>query len=669
MSRATLITANMILFLLCCKRMLKNFKLILVFTVISVLTLFTYVVNFNPNVIAIDNGECRALDPWDKSLRSFLVKSDTPSCYKSTDSEHLVFVDSKGNLQFNKSLASIKQLDIEDLTCTLQRIKRGLGDSNVTFGEEILVQVYTHVPLHVKSQVFRIKCLRQNDLVYDMVQLNPFHCDIGKCKPTNETQNEALDKLSVIIVALDSVSRSHARRNLQASYPILKDKFQCYDFKTYNRAGENTWPNVLPLLTGQSFKQLNNFSGNSTFFDTMPLLWNDPALNRVATFYAENEDFLSTFNLVRKGFDKPPTDYYFRPFELAAKKVKPFFHTYLDSTEHCYGKMPYLDLQFDLLKSFLRRYSGKRKFAFMFNNDLSHDSFNTLHLGDKPLTRFLTWLQETHLVDRSILLFLSDHGFRIGGASETLAGRRERNNPWFMVHVPKAVLNKHPWIHQNLQSNTEHLASHYDTYQTIHDIFYNVSFNKVSIQYPETNSLVKRNIFSLFPVARTCTDAGIPSAYCTCGKQVSLSTSSSLASMFASQIVSGINTYFTNHSNVCMNLTVHNITEFKVIYFLNSSKHAIDLVADASEAPYPINVGLDSTDERTGRYTIVYFTYPGFARFESILDIVWTNESENKLSVFTAEPSRLNKYGNQSHCVQEAFLKMYCFCADDVPET
>jgi hypothetical protein len=57
----------------------------------------------------------------------------------------------------------------------------------------------------------------------------------------------------------------------------------------------------------------------------------------------------------------------------------------------CYGNTPKHLLTVEYYKDFIRKYSKKRRFAFSWLNDLSHNYVNFLELGDKDFKEFLMW--------------------------------------------------------------------------------------------------------------------------------------------------------------------------------------------------------------------------------------------------------------------------------------
>ena len=65
------------------------------------------------------------------------------------------------------------------------------------------------------------------------------------------------------------------------------------------------------------------------------------------------------------------------------------------------------------------------------------------------------------------------------------------------------------------------------------------------------------------------------------------------------------------------------------------------------------------SDSQTKYYLIEIEVKPSNALFEATVNY---NAYDNQMEV--GPISRLDYYGNQSHCVARAFLKLYCFCSD-----
>ena len=598
------------------------------------------------------------LNPWDAVLKPFLVPPEEMECKEKSQ---LMFVNDSGWLHINKTLTTIHRIDISILQCTYQILTRVDGDMELEHGRTVTLQT----PEFITSHVFRVTCSNTSAMVYDMVHFNAFWNENAKLD--SDISDEARRKLSVIIIGIDSVSRSHAVRNLPNSYKYMKQEFDMYDFKGYGKVGENTWPNLVPLLTGQSHRHFPLVEHIHLHADSMPLLWNEKAVKHMASFFAEDRPDISTFNYVKSGFKKFPTDYYFRPYTLAMHEFEPFFLKPLGKpTWDCYGHRNYFDLQIEYLKGFLTRYKDKRKLAYFWSNQAGHEDFTTLGRFDNPLLDFLQWIKRTNTTNNAILIILSDHGFRIGGASLTHIGRAENNKPWLMVHVPKHLLTAK--IHQTLVQNTKRLVSHFDTYQTILDIINQAPFQNTKPAVPVRNKVTRRNLFTEIPSTRTCVDAGIEEKYCTCREKTNVSPISPLAQALAIRLVSSINRIIANVTKQCHMLQVKDVTEVSVVYS-NSDELNLPKKQQEQEKTFWLVEQFrssGSSDTQTGRYTVLFHTSPGNGYFEGTMDYSMFAEPDTDKYTLIGEPSRLDRYGNQSHCVEDSFLKLYCYCTQQV---
>ena len=87
----------------------------------------------------------------------------------------------------------------------------------------------------------------------------------------------------------------------------------------YSRVGDNTYPNVMALLTGQLAEERPLGS-----IDRAPLLWKDFSVAGYRTLMVEDAFIANhVFNIWVPGSNSPggfkavPTDYYFRPLSVA----------------------------------------------------------------------------------------------------------------------------------------------------------------------------------------------------------------------------------------------------------------------------------------------------------------------------------------------------------------
>lgn len=79
--------------------------------------------------------------------------------------------------------------------------------------------------------------------------------------------------------------------------------------------------------------------------------------------------------------------------------------------------------------------------------------------------------------------------------------------------------------------------------------------------------------------------------------------------------------------------------------------------------PFEKNI-LDKNKLKMVDYLVVFITNPGNAIFEAtVRQFVQPNRnSTEKDFKLAGSISRLNMYGNQSYCVNDSKIKMYCYC-------
>lgn len=90
-------------------------------------------------------------------------------------------------------------------------------------------------------------------------------------------QNKNMPKSpSVLIVSIDSLSRLNLIRSMPITYRLLKAHgFMSLD--GYTKIADNTFPNVVPILTGMFEKQMVKrcWKNPTDEMDDCPFLWND----------------------------------------------------------------------------------------------------------------------------------------------------------------------------------------------------------------------------------------------------------------------------------------------------------------------------------------------------------------------------------------------------------
>jgi hypothetical protein len=67
----------------------------------------------------------------------------------------------------------------------------------------------------------------------------------------NKPISEQTDRLSVIVLGFDSTSQLNFIRRMPKSLGFLQNNLKAIKLRGYNKVGENTLPNLVPLLSGK----------------------------------------------------------------------------------------------------------------------------------------------------------------------------------------------------------------------------------------------------------------------------------------------------------------------------------------------------------------------------------------------------------------------------------
>ena len=603
------------------------------------------------------------LDPWDKSVLKYMETSSSKiECPKAYN---ILFVNDTGFLVYNKTALKYYSLSERLITCKYQIIKRTLGDKEVKLEPEAIFSP----PVFINGNIFRVSCKKNKRLVYDFLHFNPYWVE-------DETREKEIgleddDHYSVLLIGIDSVSRSHALRNLQKSYKYLKETLGAYDFKGYMKVGSNSFPNLIPLLTGMRHGNFPLVNNRVSYCDSMPLLWNSKALKHHATLYSEDRADISTFNMVKPGFYHSPTDFYYRPYNMAMDLFTPFINTSMGTEGKmcpfacpCYANKDNFTTQVDHFKGFLNRFKNKLKFGLFWAN-AAHESFERLRKADDSLQELLQWMHTNGHTHRSVIAVMSDHGIRLGPFSQSHIGRLEGHFPFLNLLVPDPLKHKYPWIKNNLVINSNRMITNFDIHKTIVDI---ASGNFDEFTPAVESSHVARNIFARIPKTRTCSDAGMAPNFCTClGDNEIVPDNDTLVRKLALHAVDNLNFILYNQSDICRQLSLYNITEARVQYTcLNAANNILRKIPDFLDSILTYSIGVDKGEEcdKSGRYKLLFHVLPSKGLFEVMIEYNEQTKEADQMTVI-GDIARINRYGEQSHCIKNnALLREYCYCKD-----
>jgi hypothetical protein len=313
--------------------------------------------------------------------------------------------------------------------------------------------------------------------------------------------------------------------------------------------------------------------------------------------------------------------------------------------DQCYHGRPIYKVSFDLIESFLKNMHENNLnsqipyFFFNFFGEYTHDNLALPGNLDIEFRNLLVRLEEKNYLDNTLLVLYSDHGSRLTLYSyRTLSGKLERKLPFLYLRLPKQLWNTK--YHLNALNNKNKLIGAYDIHQTFrHFLNLNANYSReldnkqFSINNKNIRNLRGISLFENIPVNRSCGDALIPEQYCSCLEPLKIAENE-----------------FENETNV----KYENAIEFILGFVNNITEHIREKCVPFSfDKLHQVN-SFDLKNDRIFQFIISF--KPGDAWFEAAVKI------DHKTLIMVGKVVRLSQYGTQSNCVDDSFLKNYCFC-------
>ncbi|CAB3397762.1 unnamed protein product [Caenorhabditis bovis] len=547
------------------------------------------------------------LNPWDPSILSYYNKPNRLDCQPKQD--EIVEKFENGTLFFNPS-------KIKNIVCTLTPIEKfeGVSDSDVDFKQNIPIDFSKGFAIPVDDEFFEVNCeskgiIKKSVFKYHYAQIIRKNETISKKPIVEESENFP----SVIMIGIDSMSKSNFIRQLPKTFKHMKDT----GFVVMNghvKIHDNTYGNLNAILMGKRAVSVVEFPAEieeswDIAFDKYPYIWKNFSDNGYATFFAEDRPDIGTFSYKEKlkGFLKKPTNHYMRTFWIAA------FWSLIArrSSSYCYDKKPFHQIMFDYLEDFVQKYDDKRKFAFWWTQDISHDFLNSIGAIDDDFEDF--FVRNENVLQNSIVIVFSDHGHRTDRIRETVVGRLESRLPFHAIRIPQNLRKKYPWIIERLEINSRQMTTQFDVYESL----LKIARGKITKEMKQTEKKRAYSYFDEFSRRNGCNEAGVPSDYCPCFAEIEIPKKEAMPA--ATQLVKLINE------------------------LLESAEVPKEYVEDAPDYYMCQPIEMDSID-----YASVRLPSGSIFHNSKDLDVPLQHASL--------------QYGNTSFCVDDRVLKKICHC-------
>ena len=318
-------------------------------------------------------------------------------------------------------------------------------------------------------------------------------------------------KLSVLVLGIDSVSRLNFMRAATTTEKHLLET-GWVRLNGYNKMADNTFPNLMAILTGQNQAQAYSRCKPTVPYnlDRCPFLWHKFRDAGYVTGYGEDETGLNTFNYLKVGFVEPPTDYYLRPYILACEKLLKVKKRF--GLKYCTGPETSFDRILDYAVEFARTFIDLPYLGFFWTTSVSHENANGLSSMDGRLVSKLRYMEREGVLNDTMIVFLSDHGMRWGPIRNTFVGWYEERLPFLYLWLPEWFRAERPDAYSSLLVNQHRLTSPFDLYETLREVL-SLSGGQAD---PSPACAGCRSLFGPVPRERGCSDVGISTHWCAC---------------------------------------------------------------------------------------------------------------------------------------------------------
>ncbi|EDW81497.2 uncharacterized protein Dwil_GK12100 [Drosophila willistoni] len=598
----------------------------------------------------VDSSKCKIpyVDPFGPDTLAVYTPMKFETCSNETALVTPIFNHNMKRyvLHINETLATIllNSSDIDYNCYYLEIVRDQAHDSYNSLNRKYFSQGFV-VPHHVQGLVVTCHKFDNDSFVlqhdgYSVIQYVP--------PPPGISNLPGKRKPSVIMFGIDSLSRINIRRTMPKTYNYLTGS-GWYEMQGYNKIGDNTFPNLMAILTGytpKTAKELICDWDKDGCLDRIPFIWHYMKNASYLTAMGEDESGMATFNYCKPGFVQQPTDYYARPQHKA-------FEHFLDKWKcaecemtYCIGRRITSSYIYDFGRDFVNRYVDERPiFGLFWSNSFSHNDYRMTSKMDDYILQYMLDFETDGVFEQSIMIFLSDHGSRYGKILGFESGFLEERLPAMFIYLPPWFRAHYPEFTKALQLNQNRLTSNFDLHNTLKHII-ELGGTPDGPALPRSNDCPKcHSLFYTHDPERTCDDAGIPEHFCTCVPYKRLK--GKWASRIAPKVIDRINEYLErrNLSEICSTLTLSYIHRTEIKIELEENFH----------------------DEMSTKDVAIYRTKfkvrPNGADFYAT--VTFNNVTEN-VDVDVETISRTTSYERDATCVSDKMAKLYCICKSNV---
>ncbi|KAH6940198.1 hypothetical protein HPB50_026320 [Hyalomma asiaticum] len=158
----------------------------------------------------------------------------------------------------------------------------------------------------VDAEYVQVSCEARGKLLFTEYFLIP-----QPKQPVQDTDEPQPDeppesrKMSVLLLGIDSTSRINFNRFMVKTRRYIIEELGAFELLGFNKVGDNSFPNQLPLLSGFSGPDAESLFKRHNF-DTFPLLWNTFRLEGYTTLFLEEMPYYGLMSEIGRHEDKTP---------------------------------------------------------------------------------------------------------------------------------------------------------------------------------------------------------------------------------------------------------------------------------------------------------------------------------------------------------------------------
>ena len=537
-----------------------------------------------------------------------------------------------------------------NVTCAYTPVLRPKGEDFKTLLGTFIKQMRNGQP--IDSDFFQAKCIAANGSTYENLHSGIAYREELHRRHLERHPPDNMAALNILMFGFDSVSRLTWLRNLPKSHEYFVKTLGAVVLEGYNIVGDGTPQALLPILTGQTEAELpeaRRGHKGATVVDGHPWIWGEYEKAGYVTQWGEDGQRVGTFQYRMLGFRDPPVDHFMRPFYLALDQQSRKHKSY------CLRSVPRHVNMLNWVSEFFDVYRGKPKFSFLFHSEFTHGGYNELQWADDDLLAFLKHMKDSGHLDNTLLILMADHGARFQAVRRTVQGKYEERMPYFGLRLPDWFSKKYPDAMRNLRTNGERLTTPFDIHATFRHLFNFTS--SVDVGLANTRGI---SLFHEHSSTRTCTDADVDPHWCACLNWQKADRRSDVVKAAASALIAAVNSFTQPQRDLCENLALADILD-AVVYRPPTSMLQFKASADNDGRYADLSDKMTSTIEL---YQLTIVTTPGGAVYEATVKHDRSAADGKKFTASEREISRINRYGNQPHCVATRLprLRPFCYC-------